>query len=417
MATSYRSLVRTPEFTPLFLGSAAQNAAGTVGGLALGTLVYRATGSPLLSALSMFGPSLAQVLGATFLLSGADRLPPRTTLAAISLAFAVTTAGMALPGLPAGALLTVVLLLGLVASLGGGVRWGLLNEILAKDGYLPGRSLFNMMSGLVQIAGYATGGALLATVSPRACLLLAAALYLTSAVVLRLGLTARPPRSAGRPSVAATWRTNAVLWSSRPRRLTYLGLWLPNGLVVGCESLYVSYAPDSAGTLFACAALGMLAGDVTVGRLLPPAVRSRMATPLLLLLAAPYLVFALHPPLAPAAGCAAVASVGFGASLVQQERLMKLTPDELSGHALGLHSAGMLTTQGVGAALAGSVAQLASPADAMTLMAGASLAVTLLLAAAARQGRSALPPVRTDVTSGPVRSGSRRGPRHGAGSA
>ncbi|MGW5655502.1 MFS transporter [Streptomyces humi] len=395
-SSTYRSLFRTAEFTPLFLGSAAHNGGGTVGGLALGTLVYRSTGSPLLSALSMFGPSLAQVLGATFLLSGADRLPPRTTLAAISLAFAVVTAAMALPGLPPAVLLGCVLLLGLVAALGGGVRWGLLTEILTKDGYLPGRSLFNMMSGLVQIAGYATGGALLAAVSPRTCLLLAAALYLTAAVVIRRGLGARPPRSAGRPSVAATWRTNALLWSSRPRRLTYLGLWLPNGLVVGCESLYVSYAPESAGTLFACGALGMLAGDLTVGRLLPPAVRRRAATPLLLLLATPYLFFFPHPPLALAAGCAAVASVGFGASLVQQERLMDLTPDELSGHALGLHSAGMLTMQGVGATLAGSVAQLTSPAHAMTLVAATSLVVTLLLATAGRRNRPAPTPTPSE---------------------
>ncbi|MET9013615.1 MFS transporter [Streptomyces olivaceoviridis] len=382
---AYRSLFRTPEFTALFLGTAAQTAAGTVGGLALGTLVYRATGSPLLSALSMFGPSLAQVLGATLLLSGADRLPPRTTLTAVSLAFAAGTAVQALPGLPLGALFTAVLVLGLVASLGGGVRWGLLNEILAKDGYLPGRSLFNMMSGLMQIAGFATGGALLAALSPRACLLLAAALYLTSALVLRLGLTARPPRATGRPSPSATWRANAELWSSRPRRLTYLGLWLPNGMVVGCESLYVSYAPHAAGTLFASAALGMLAGDVTVGRLLRPAVRRRLATPLLLLLATPYLVFCAHPPVPVAVVCVTVASAGFGASLVQQERLMSLTPGDLSGQALGLHSAGMLTFQGVSAALAGAVAQFTSPAMAMTAMAAASLCVTLALAAAARR--------------------------------
>ncbi|CAM5305081.1 MULTISPECIES: MFS transporter [Streptomyces] len=381
----YRSLFRTPEFTALFLGTAAQTAAGTVGGLALGTLVYRATGSPLLSALSMFGPSLAQVLGATLLLSGADRLPPRTTLTAVSLAFAAGTAVQALPGLPLGALFTVVLLLGLVASLGGGVRWGLLNEILAKDGYLPGRSLFNMMSGLMQIAGFATGGALLAALSPRACLLLAVALYLTAALVLRLGLTARPPRATGRPSPSATWRANAELWSSRPRRLTYLGLWLPNGMVVGCESLYVSYAPHAAGTLFACAALGMFAGDVTVGRLLRPAVRRRLATPLLLLLATPYLVFSAHPPVPVAVVCVTVASAGFGASLVQQERLMSLTPGDLAGQALGLHSAGMLTCQGVSAALAGAVAQFTSPAMAMTAMAAASLCVTLALATAARR--------------------------------
>ncbi|WP_031169471.1 hypothetical protein [Streptomyces durhamensis] len=381
----YRSLFRTPEFTPLFLGSAAQTAAQTVGELALGTLVYRATGSPLLSAVSMFGPSLAQVLGASFLLSGADRLPPRTALGAIALVFAAGTAVQAVPGLPVGAVFGVVLVLGLVASLGGGVRWGLLNEVLDKGRYLPGRSLFNMMGGLLQIAGFATGGALLTAFSPRMCLLSAAGLYLLAALVLRLGLTARPPRAAGRPSAAATWRTNALLWSSRRRRLTYLGLWLPNGMVVGSESLYVAYAPHAAGTLFACGAFGMFAGDVAVGRLLPPAVRRRLATPLLLLLAAPYLVFCAHPPLPVAAVCVAVASVGFGASLLQQERLMELTPGELAGQALGLHSAGMLTLQGASATVAGTMAQLTSPAVGMTVMAAGSVCVTLALATAGRR--------------------------------
>ncbi|MFF4834706.1 MFS transporter [Streptomyces sp. NPDC001315] len=379
---SYKSLFRTPEFTPLFLSSSVGIAAQTVSGLALGTLVYRATGSPLLSAVSMFGPSLAQVVGATFLLSGADRLPPRTTLAGIALSFAAATAVLAVPGLPMWAVLTVVLVQGLIASLGGGVRWGLLNEILSKGGYLLGRSVFNMMVGIMQITGYGMGGILVATLSPRPALLLAAALYAVSAAGLRLGLTHRPPRAGGRPSVAATWRTNALLWSSRPRRLVYLGLWLPNGLIVGCESLYVPYAPDAAGPLFACAALGMLAGDVTVGRLLPPAVRPRLITPLLLLLATPYVLFALHPAVPVAAVLVTLASAGFGASLLQQERLMTLTPDELSGHALGLHSAGMLTMQGVSAALAGSMAQLTSPATAMTTMATASIAVTATLAMA-----------------------------------
>ncbi|MGW2045073.1 MFS transporter [Streptomyces sp. NPDC001858] len=381
---TYRQLFRVPEFTPLFLSAAAHTAAQTVSGLALGTLVFRATDSPLLSAVSMFGPSLAQVLGATVFLSGADRLPPRSALTGLSLAFAAATAVMALPGLPVWGVFAVVLVQGLVASLGGGVRWGLLNEILTKDGYLPGRSLFNMMSGLMQITGYAVGGALVTVLSPRPVLLLAALLYAIAAVVARLGLTVRPPRVLGRPSAALTRRTNAVLWASRPRRLTYLGLWLPNGLVVGCEALFVSYEPEAAGTLFACAALGMLAGDVLVGRLLPPGLRARLATPLLLLLAAPYTLFALHPALPLAAVCAALASVGFGASLVQQERLMALTPAELSGHALGLHSAGMLTLQGVSAAVAGAVAQLTSPATAMTAMALTSIAVTLALKLAAR---------------------------------
>ncbi|MFD9932327.1 MFS transporter [Streptomyces massasporeus] len=382
---SYRQLFHTPEFTPLFLASSANVVAQTISGLALGVLVFRATDSPLLSALSMFGPSLTQVLGATFLLSGADRLPPRSTLTGISLAFAVGTAVLALPALPVWGVFAVLVVQGLVASLGGGVRWGLVNEILSKDGYLLGRSVFNMMSGVMQIIGFATGGVLVAVLSPRTGLLLAAALYVVAAAVIRLCMSPRPPRATGRPSASATRRANALLWSSPPRRRVYLALWIPNGLVVGCESLYVSYAPDSAGTLFACAALGMLAGDVLVGRVLPPRLRPRLGFPLLLLLAVPYVPFLLNPALPLAAAAVTLASVGFGASLVQQERLVALTPDELSGHALGLHSAGMLTMQGVAAALAGSLAQLTSPARAMTMMAVGSAGATLLLMGAARR--------------------------------
>ncbi|MGW7252072.1 MFS transporter [Streptomyces decoyicus] len=415
---SYRTLFRTPEFTPFLLSFAAHAAAQTIGGLALGTLVFRATGSPLLSAVSMFGPQLAQLLGATFLLSGADRLPPRAILSGLALAFAAGTAVLALPGLPVAAVFAVVLAQGLIASLGGGVRAGLLNEILPKNGYVLGRSVFNMLWGLMQVAGFATGGALLALLTPRTCLLLAAALYVLSALGTRLGLTARPPRSSGRPSVSATWRTNALLWSSRPRRLTYLGLWIPNGLVVGCDSLFVSYAPGAAGTLFACGALGMFMGDVAVGRLVPPAWRPRLAVPLRLLLAVPYLFFVLQPGVALSAVATAVASVGYGASLVLQERLMSLTPDDLAGQALGLHFVGMSTLQGVGAALAGTVAQLTSPATAMTLLAAASVTVTLTLAALGRheERRPAAPEARPGVLPQPAATDTpRRGaPREGA---
>ncbi|MEU5363350.1 MFS transporter [Streptomyces sp. NPDC005925] len=394
----YADLFRTGEFTPFFLAASAQGVAQTMGGLALGTLVFRATDSPLLSAVSMFGASLAQVLGATLLLSAADRLPPRAAMTSLALTFATVTALMAVPSLPIWGIFALLLVKGLAASVGGGVRWGLLNEILTKDGYLLGRSAFNMMSGVTQITGYATGGALLALLSPRTILLLSVALYAAAAAALGLGLRTRPPRATGRPSPRTTWRTNARLWSSASRRHVYLALWIPNGLVVGCESLYVPYAPRAAGTLFACAALGMLAGDILVARVLPPTARRRAGIPLLLLLATPYTVFALHPPLAPSAVLVTLASIGFGASLVQQERLLTLTPPTLTGHALGLHSSGMLTMQGVSATLAGSMAQLTSPAWTMTTLAAASTAVTGALAWAMRGERPAAPATAGEVS-------------------
>ncbi|QHY96913.1 Major Facilitator Superfamily protein [Streptomyces sp. S4.7] len=386
---TYRELFRTKEFTPLFLTSAAQVAAQTVSGLALGTLVFHATGSPLLSALAMFGPSLAQVIGATTLLSAADRLAPRATLTTVASVFALGTAATALPGLPIAAALAVVLGLGVVSALGGGVRLGLLNEILSTEGYLLGRSTLNMSAGLMQIGGFATGGVLLTVLSPRGTLLTGAALYLTAAITARLGLSRRPPRATGRPSVSATWRNNALLWASPPRRRVFLGLWVPNGLVVGCESLYVPYAPQHAGILFAAGAAGMLTGDILIGRFVPRRRRTHLAVPLLLLLAAPHLIFVLGPPLPLALAAVMLATVGYAASLVLQERLMELTPEALSGHALGLHSAGMLTMQGVCALLAGAVAELTSAATGITVLAAASLTVTLALTRGLRGGTGA----------------------------
>jgi len=101
---------------------------------------------------------------------------------------------------------------------------------------------------------------------------------------------------------------------------------IPDGLVVGCESLFVSYSPWHAGILFACTAVGMLVGDTLAGRFVSPLWRERLGPWMRLLLCCPYLVFILHPPLAVARAVCAVASVGYSSTLMLQQRLMALAP-------------------------------------------------------------------------------------------
>ncbi|MFI0482850.1 MFS transporter [Actinomadura sp. 9N215] len=391
---TYRDLFRTPEYTPLFASFTLQASAQTVAALALGTLVYESTRSPLLSALSMFGGSFAQMIGALTLLSAADRLPPRAALTWMALIFGAGTAVLAVPGLPVAALLALVLGTGLVTSLASAVRYGLLSEILPEEGYLLGRSVLNMSVGTMQICGFAVGGVLVVVLSPRGTLLTAAVLYLLTAATALTGLSRRRPRATGHPSLAQTWRTNAHLLSSGPRRATYLAMCVPNGLIVGCEALFVSYSPRHAGLLLAVAAVGMLIGDTVTGRFVPRRLRERLGPSLRLLLAVPYLLFAVDPPLPLGAAAVLLASAGYAATLLLQERLMALTPVSIHGHALGLHSSAMLTMQGVCAALAGGVAQLTSPSAAMAIMAAASVAVTLALA----PGLRPLPETRPGAT-------------------
>ncbi|GLI02462.1 MFS transporter [Phytohabitans aurantiacus] len=398
---TYRELFRTPEFASLFGASCARVAGTTLAGLALATLVYARTESPLLSALSMFGPSFAGLIGATTLLSVADRVPPRAAMTLGALAAAVTGLLLATPGLPLPAMFAVIFAQGVITSIGAGVLYGLLGEILPPDGYVLGRSVLNVSVGAMQVAGFALGGALLVVVSPRTSLVIGAALAACSALVFRLGLRSRRPRASGRPSVAITWRVNRELLSTRARWAVYLSMWIPNGLVVGCEALFVPYAPHAAATLFVAAALGMLLGDMAAGRFLSPQLRQRFVTPLRFLLAAPYLLFMLPLSLPVMVGAVALASTGFASTLLLQERLITLTGEEARGQALGLHANGMKAMQAIGATVAGLTAQFLPVGTAMTMLAVASLAVTAMLSPGLRLSdpRIALRrATRTDLT-------------------
>ncbi|WP_410791867.1 hypothetical protein [Kribbella sp. C-35] len=376
---TYRELFRTPEFAPLFGASCAQVAATTLAGLALATLVYARTESPLLSALSMFGSSFAALIGATTLLSVADRVAPRAALTLVAVVAAIAGLLLVMPGLPLPAMFAVILAQGLVTSIGAGVLYGLLGEILPPEGYVLGRSVLNISVGAMQVAGFALGGLLIVVMSPRTTLLVGAALAACAALVLRLGLRARPPRASGRASVAVTWRVNRELLSTPARRAVYLSMWVPNGLVVGCEALFVPYSPQAAATLFVAAAVGMLLGDLAAGRFLPQGLRERFVSPLRFLLAAPYLLFVFPLSLPVAIAAAAIASTGFASTLLLQERLIALTGDDIRGQALGLHANGMKAMQALGATLAGLMAQLLPVGTAMAILAIASIAVTAVL--------------------------------------
>jgi predicted MFS family arabinose efflux permease len=95
----------------------------------------------------------------------------------------------------------------------------------------------------------------------------------------------------------------------------------------------------------------------------------------------------VHPALALAAVLVLVASIGYCATLMLQERLMALTPPEHHGQALGLQSSATLAMQAVGAALAGTIADQTSVTTAIVAMAAGSVAITLLLSPGLRSAR------------------------------
>ncbi|MGW5970387.1 MFS transporter [Streptomyces sp. NPDC055186] len=383
----YRALLRNREFTGLYVSFTLAVAASTLSGFALGTLVDDRTGSPFLTAMSMYGATFATVLGALTLMSVADGKRPRRTLVALQCVSLAGVAAQAVPGLPLAARFGLLLVLGFFQSLGAGARMGLLAEVVPASAYVLARSLMNITSGGTAVLGFAVGALLLRHLSPHE-------VFAVAAVLTGLGLVAvattvrehstRRPADPGRPGprprsgLRRTWTTNVELFSHPGRRALLLNLWVPNGLIVGCEALFLSYDPEHAGILLAAGSAGMLLGDLTVGRLLTADRRRRCAFALRLLLAVPYLLFAAHPPTLVAAAAVFVASAGFAATLPLQEQLLALTPDPVRGQVQGVESAGRMTWQGIGAALAGGVALHLDPGTTITVLATLSAAVTVL---------------------------------------
>jgi MFS family permease len=378
--TAYREAAASGEFRALFSGRAAGAAAATMQTLAVSVLIFARTSSPLLAALAYAAGSLPQLLGAVTLMAAADRLPPRRLLAGWQLVRALPVALLATGVLPVWAALVLLLVAGAGDGVAGGAGYALLDDMLPGQ-YVLGRSILNMADGAMQIAGYGVGGALIAALGPRQALWAATALTALAAVVYRGGLRRRPARSAGssHASFRQTWHNNKTLLASPRARSLLLAQWLPNGLIVGAEALYVPYAGRNAGILFTAAAAGMLAGDTIIGRWTTAPQRARLTLPLYALLAAPYLAFLARPGTVEAAALVAAASFGYAACLGLQESFLQAVPGHVSGHALGLAGAGMMTAQAVAAACTGALADVLPAGTVMALAGVASLLATAIV--------------------------------------
>lgn len=385
---TYREVFALREFGVLFLASCLTIAASSIESLALGTTTYASTGSTLLTSLAMFGGPLITLIGSATVLSASDSMGPRRAMTVRPIAYTVACLLQALPGLSWGWRFAILAIPYLAGSATSGAMMRLLHDIVPPDGFVLGRATLNIAVGVMQVAGYGFGGLLLVWLSPATLFLVAAAASAAAAVILRLGIRQRPGTVTEAGLVSRTRAVNRVLLGSPVTRPLYLAMWVPNGLIVGCESLFVPFGGRSgAGYLFASTAAGMLLGDIAMGRLVPPARRDRLIEPLRVLLALPYLGLLFSPSLPLALVLGFVASAGYAASLPLQERLLGSVDGAARGQAFGLYSSGLLAGQAFGAAVAGTLASGLGAAHAMGALAATSLCITVALGPGLRRSK------------------------------
>jgi hypothetical protein len=415
---TYRQLFGVREFRAIFAVQCLAVGSASVSSLALGTVTYDATGNPVLTGLAMFGGPLIRMIASWFLVSASDLIRPRPALATL----AVVTCGadllQALPGLPWGLRFAILALPWVVLSATGGATLALVADILPEGSYVFGRATLNIAVGGMQIVGYGLSGILLLRLSTSALFLCAAAAAAIGIVIVARGVGHHPSRASGGSVVRRARATNRALLASPVLRPVFLAGWIPNGLIVGCESLFVPLAGRSAGYLFATTAAGMLTGDILIGRFVSDRRRRALVEPLRFLLAVPYVLFLFHPALAIAAALGFVASISYAASLPLQERLVDRTSPGIRGQVLGLNSAGVTAMQGVAAVLGGLLTErlAGGPAAAIGVLGCASLVITVALIPGLRRSRPGHIPAAVPEPAAGAGRAARPGPAAGPGS-
>lgn len=376
-AARYRDVFAVGEFRVLFGTHVVSIAGDQMARVALAVLVFDRTGSSALAALTYALTLLPELVAGPLLAGLADRYQRRALMIVCDLVRAGLVALMAVPGMPLWVLSVLVFAVPLAGAPYKAARAVIMPAILTGDRYEVGMGLtFTALQAGI-LGGYAVGAPLVAWLGPEAALLLDAATFVFAAVLVALGLGPHPPvAAAGRPPALLTSFGSLVGLVWRDRRLRYL---VSFGCLAGCytvpAALAVPFAAEigvgtaAVGLLLVAQPAGSALGATLLTRLVPPGRRLVLLGPLAVATSVALLPVGLVPGLAVAVALCALCGLLSGHDAIAIATFTRTVPAERRGQAYGLALAVVRATQGLGALLAGVVAQFSSPSSAITVFA------------------------------------------------
>ena len=382
--------LRVPEFRALWAAEIVSVGGDQLARVGLSVLVFGRTGSAAWAAATYALTFLPALVGGVLLGRLADRHPRRRVMLVCDLLRAVLVALMVVPGAPLPVLCALLVAVVLLAPLHTAAQGALLPEVVPSRVFEAALAVRHVTGQAAQVAGFAVGGLLVATLSPAAALALDAASFVVSALVVRLGVAERPVTDEAAAPVPVPWWVDArtglrtVLGDDR-RRLLVCAAWL-----VGCfvlpEGLAVPYAGQlgldtaAAGLLMAADPAGSVVGAWLFTRFVPERVRRRAIGPLAVAAALPLGICGTAPGFGATLVLWGVSGACATACLVQaQAEFVRVTPADLRGRAIGVAAAGLVGAQGVAMLLGGVVAQVWGARAAVALCGAFGMALALVV--------------------------------------
>lgn len=401
---TFRDVFAIPEFRAIWLAQLLSVAGDQLARLAMTVLVYDRTHSALWTALTYAATFLPWVIGGLALSGLADRLPRRRVMVFCDVARVVLVGLMALVSLKASSALalwimaSLLFLVTLLDSPFKSARSATLPDVLPGERYVLGIAVTQTTLQVGMVAGFALGGVVIAVTGVRIALVIDAATFAASAVLVQLWVRQRPPaaKRANSPSSLAEMAAGVrlVFGDRRLRTLTLLG-WLVAFYVVpmGLAAPYAADLPTrlpvpvSAGLVFAAGPFGTALGAVLYGRMVPQAVRQRWMGPLAVTACGALMFCWLQPDLPSSLLIIAVSGACAAYQLAANAAFVAAVPPERRGQAFGLANGGMQVTQGLWIVLAGALAasRAVTPATVVAISGGLGAILAAALATSWRR--------------------------------
>ena len=273
---SYREVFAIREFRGLWVAQVMSYAGDEFAQVAIAILVYRRTGSPLLTALAYTLTYLPPIAGGPLLSALADLFPRRRVMIVCDVIRVGLVTAMAVPSMPFAGLCGLLFFTVLLGAPFSSARSALLPDILPGDTFVVGSAIGNISFQASQILGFVAGAAVVAALDPYRTLGVDALSFALSAVIVTGWVKRRPSphRDPGkRPSLWAVLREGLTTVFGNPALRTLLLFGWLAGFSIVPEGLAAPYAHSlhgnalDVGLLMAAMPLGTVIGAFAFGLL------------------------------------------------------------------------------------------------------------------------------------------------------
>jgi len=387
----FRDVFAVAEFRALWIAQLLSVVGDQLARVALTVLVYDRTRSALLASVTFVVSIVPTFFGGVTLAWLADRYPRRRVMIACDIARCGLVLVMTLPGLSLTSLVMLLFVVTLVGAPFTAARAAIYPDVLTGDRYVMGTAVTLTTYQFAQVVGFAAGGTVVAFFGTRTSLVIDAATFAGSAIIVWAWVRPRPaPATAdgGRDlSRLAGIVAGARLVLARPALRWPLLFGLLAAFYAAPEGVAAPLAHDAGGgaaavgVILAADALGQCCGAIVLSRFAAPPTRLRVMGPLAVAACGVLVFFFAQPGLA--ASLLILVASGLCASyqLAANAAFVRAAPREQRSQAFGLAQGALSLGQGTAMILAAAAAQHHAPARVIAVFGAVGAVVAMAIAA------------------------------------